>query len=282
MDMPTTDRARQAARDLRPDGSGGDPEWLHVAARVGFVAKGLVYGTIGALAVQVAFGDSARTDQSGALSSVAQKPFGSVVLWLAVAGFAAFALWRFSQAAWGRRGETDERVRTVKRLGSAVNGLAYLALGGLAARTAVQGGSSSGGGRQTGLTARALEAPGGQLLVALAGLVVVGIAIGLTWRGATTDFDEHLERGRMSGRTYRAVRRLGQVGYSARGMVFFIAGVFVVRAAIEHEPGQAKGLDIALQKVADAPFGTVLLVVVALGLVAFALFCVAEARYRRL
>lgn len=280
MEMPSTDAARRAARDLRPDGN-GDPGWLHTAARVGFVAKGLVYGMIGLLAVQVAFGDSARTDQAGALSAVARQPFGTVVLWLAAAGFAAYAFWRFSQAAWGRRGESDERMRTVKRVGSAVNGLAYLALGVLAARTALQGGGSSGG-TQTGLTARVLEAPGGQLLIALVGLGVIGLAVGLTWRGLTTDFDEHLDRGRMGQRVYDAVRRLGQVGYPARGLVFFIAGVFVVKAALEHEPGQAKGLDIALQQVAKAPFGPVLLVVVSLGLLSFAAFCVAEARYRRL
>jgi uncharacterized membrane protein YidH (DUF202 family) len=279
MDMPTTDQAQRAARELRPD-RGGDPEWLHKAARVGFLAKGLVYGLIGVLAVQIALGDSAQADQSGALSAVARQPFGTVVLWLAAVGFAAYALWRFSQAAWGRRDESDERMRTVKRVGSALNGIGYLVLGVLSARTALEGGGSGGG--NTGLTARVLEAPGGQVAVVLVGLGVIGLALGLTWRGLTTDFDEHLDRGRMGGRTYDAVRRLGQVGYPARGLVFFIAGVFVVKAALEHEPGQAKGLDLALQQVAEAPFGQVLLVVVALGLICFGAFCVAEARYRRL
>ena len=96
----------------------------------GFVAKGLVYALIGVLAIQVAFGDSERTDQKGALQSIAEKPGGSIVLWLMVLGFLAYAGWRFSEAAWGRRDETDEKKRTAKRLGSAANGLVYLVLRG--------------------------------------------------------------------------------------------------------------------------------------------------------
>jgi hypothetical protein len=252
---------------------------LNKAARVGFVAKGLVYALIGLLAFQVASGDQERTDQTGALQKVAEQPFGTVVLWVMAAGFAAYALWRFSEAAWGARAETDEKKRAAKRIGYAANGLVYAGFGVLAARTAMGGGSGSS---QSDWTAKVLNMPGGQTLVVVAGLVVIAIAIGLTVRGLKTDFEKHLNTGQMSRQTFRAVRRLGQVGYVARGAVFALVGVFVIKAAMEHDPGKAKGFDVALKSVAAAPFGKFLLIAAAAGLVCFGAYCLAEARYRRL
>lgn len=249
------------------------------AARLGFLAKGLVYLLIGVLAGQVALGDSAKADQQGALRSVADTPGGGVVLWLMVLGFLGYALWRFSEAAWGRRDEPDERKRTLKRIGSAANGLVYLAFGVLALRT-VTAGSSGGGSRS--LTAKVLGWPGGEILVIVAGLVVIAVAVGLTVRGLRTDFKKHLDTGAMSRRTFDAVHRLGQIGYIARGAVFALVGVLVIKAALDHQPGKAAGFDVALKSLAAAPFGKGLLFAAALGLVCFGAYCVAEARYRRL
>ncbi len=260
--------ARQAANS----------EALDKAARLGFVAKGVVYALIGILAFQVALGDHERTDQKGALHKVAEQPFGELVLWLMFVGFVAYALWRFSEAVWGRRNETDERKRTAKRIGSAANGVVYLALGVLALRTATGSSSSS----QSAWTAKVLNHTGGQTLVVIAGLVIIAIAVALTWRGLQTDFEKHLKRSEMGHATYDAVRRLGQVGYIARGIVFGLVGVFVIKAAVDHQPGKARGFDQALKSVVQAPFGRVLLMACATGLICFGAYCLAEARYRRL
>ena len=271
---PGTTSARGAAHQA------ANSDAISKAARVGFMAKGLVYALIGALAVQVAFGHSEKTDQQGALQSVAEKPGGSVVLWLMVLGFVGYALWRFSEAAWGRREETDEKKRTLKRLGSAANGLIYLGFGILALRTVTAG--SSGGSTSADITATVLKWPGGQTIVFVAGLVVIAIAVALTVRGLKTDFEKHLDTGRMSPTTFQAVRRLGQVGYVARGVVFGLVGIFVCKAAMDYQPNKASGFDVALQSIAEAPFGQFLLVLAALGLICFGAYCFAEARYRRL
>jgi hypothetical protein len=266
------DRAAQAARQA------SNSRAVNAAARAGFVAKGLVYALIGVLAIQVAFGHNARTDQKGALHAVAQQPAGELVLWLMVIGFAGYALWRFSEAIWGRREESDAKKRTVKRLGSAANGLVYLCFGVLAFKVAT--GSSSSG--QQSMTAKVLNAPGGQTIVVIAGLVIIAIAIGLTWRGLKTDFEKHLNTAQMSRNTYTAVRRLGQVGYICRGIVFALVGVFVIKAAMDHQPGKAQGFNVAMKSLLDAPGGPVLLAAAALGLICFGAYCLAEARYRRL
>jgi hypothetical protein len=258
---PGATRAEIAARRATNGGA------VHKAARVGFLAKGLVYALIGALAFQVALGDTGRADQHGALQAVAERPGGSVVLWLMVVGFAGLALWRFTEALRGRREETDEKKRTAKRIGSAANGAVYLAFGLLALTTVTAG--SSGGDTGADVTATVLEWPGGQTLVVIAGLVVIAIAVGLTTRGLRTEFEKHLQIGRMSRATFTAVRRLGQVGYVARGVVFGLIGILVVKAAMDHQPGKARGFDVALQGIAGAPFGRLLLIAAALGLICF-------------
>jgi hypothetical protein len=263
-----TGAARQAANS----------DTLNTAARFGFVAKGIVYALVGVLAFQVALGGKERTDQKGALQKVAEQPFGTLVLWVMAIGFFAYALWRLSEAAWGRRDETDEKKRTAKRVGSAANGLVYLAFGFLAVRTAT--GSSST--EQSTWTARVLNHSGGKTLVIIAGLIVVGIAVGLAIQGFKTNFDKHLDKSRMSARTHKAATRLGQVGYVARGAVFALVGIFIIKAAVDHQPGKAQGFDTALKSVADAPFGKFLLMAAALGLICFGAYCLVEARYRRL
>lgn len=266
------DQAAQAARQA------SNSRAADAAARAGFVAKGLVYALIGVLGIQVAFGDNARTDQKGALHAVAQQPGGELVLWLMAIGFAGYALWRFSEAIWGRREETDPKKRTVKRIGSAANGLVYLLFGILAVKVAT--GSSTSG--QQSMTAKVLNGPGGQTIVVVAGLVIIAIAIGLTWRGLSTDFEKHLNSAQMSRRTYQVVRRLGQVGYVCRGIVFALVGVFVIKAAMDHQPGKAQGFNVAMKSLLDAPGGPALLTAAGLGLICFGVYCLAEARYRQL
>ena len=109
--------------------------------------------------------------------------------------------------------------------------------------------------------------------------MVIVIAVALTWRGLKTDFEKHLDTGRMSRTTFTVVRRLGQVGYVARGGVFFLIGGLVIKAAMDNQPGKAQGFDVALKSLASAPFGQVLLIAAALGLICFGAYCWAEARF---
>jgi hypothetical protein len=278
MSTPTASTAKDSA-ELHAR-QAANSEWLDRAARLGFLAKGLVYALIGVLAFQVAMGDQQRTDQKGALQAIAAKPGGSVVLWLMVLGFLAYAGWRFSEAAFGRRDETDEKKRTAKRLGSAFNGAIYLSFAVLAFRTVTSSSSSGSGGAD--ITAKVLGWPGGQAIVVSAGLVIMVVAVVMAYRGLKTDFEKHLNTAGMSRTMFSAVRRLGQVGYIARGAVFLLIGGLIVKAALDHQPGKAQGFDVALRSLAGAPFGQVLLIAAALGLICFGAYCVAEARYRRL
>ncbi|CAM5599943.1 hypothetical protein SGLAM104S_07942 [Streptomyces glaucescens] len=55
----------------------------------------------------------------------------------------------------------------------------------------------------------------------------------------------------------------------------------MVIAAVDYDPGKAKGLDGTLRALAGTPAAPWLLALVALGLAVFGLFSIALARYRR-
>jgi hypothetical protein len=180
---------------------------------------------------------------------------------------------------WGHRDETDEIKRTLRRIGSLGSGLVNIALSFLAARVAAGGG---GGGSSRGLTARVLEAPGGKTILVVLGVVVIGVGVVLAWAGLKTDFERELKHGEMGHRTYAVVRRLGQSGYLARGLVIGIAGWLAIDAALEKDPKKAPNMDVALKSLVAAPFGRVLLLVAAVGLICFGAYSFAEVRYRKL
>ena len=149
---------------------------LDKLARIGFLAKGLIYALVGVLAIQVAFGDPEEADQQGALHAVAQQPLGAVVLWVMVAGLAGYALWRLSQAIWGVHGESDEKQAQCQAADSARR-WSDLRSDRRARAPHGHGGFASGSDQQTAV-AKVLDWPGGEALVIAAGVVVVGVGLG--------------------------------------------------------------------------------------------------------
>jgi hypothetical protein len=256
------------------------------AARAGLTARGVIYLLVGALALQIAFGEGGQqADRQGALEEIAEKPLGSVLLWALGIGVAGMALWRLSEAVFGAAGP-DGRKWT-KRLASAARFVFYtfVAYSVLTFAAGSGGGSGGGGGssdeQSKDVTARALELPAGQWLVGAAGVGVIVAGVWIAVRALMRSYHKHLRLGEMSRRARRGVDVTGVGGGLARGLVFAAAGVFAVRAAIDYEPDKAKGLDDTLRSFADTPAGPVLLACVAAGLVLFGLFSFAMARWRR-
>jgi hypothetical protein len=240
-----------------------------------------VYVLIGILALQIAFVDRAeQADQQGAFQTLAQNGFGKAILWLVILGFVGYGLWQASEAAWGHRTERDDRKRTANRIESAVKAVIYLVLAVVAFRVVT--GTSKGGQGGEQVTAKALQLPGGQVLVGLAGVAIVAAAVLLAWRGLRTKFEEHLDLAELGPGARSALITLGKVGYIARGVVFSLVGILVVAAAVTFDPDKARGMDAALRQVAAQPYGPWLLSLMALGLMCFGAYSFAESRYRRL
>lgn len=255
------------------------------AARAGLTARGVIYLLVGVLAVQVAFGDGGgqQADRGGALEEIARQPFGAVLLWALGVGLVGMSLWRLSEAAFGAAGPDGRKAR--KRLMSAARCVFYASVAYSVIMFAASPGSGSGGGssdRQSrDATARALDLPGGQWLVGLAGAGVVAAGAWIGFRAVRRKYHDKLKLGSMSRRVRRLVDVTGVGGGTARGLVFATAGVFAVRAAIDYRPDQAKGLDDTLRSFAQTPLGPWLLVCVAIGFMLFGLFSFALARWRK-
>jgi hypothetical protein len=254
---------------------------LKIAARTGFVARGAIYLLIGIIALEVALGKGGQADRGGALGQIAAKSYGTFVLWLLVIGFAGLALWRFSEAAFGAVGPDGQEAS--ERLKSLARGLLYSSFF-VTTLQLVTGTSSSatanGNSQSRTLTARVMTHSGGRLLVGLIGLVVLVIGAMLAREGWKKEFLKRMNFGGASFGVRSMVEKLGVVGGVARGAVVAVAGVFLIIAAVRFSPSKAEGIDGSLRAFAHTPLGPVLLILVAVGLIAFGLFSWCEARWR--
>jgi hypothetical protein len=272
--MPTTSATRMRSKARRAS----DSSAAHAVARAGLTARGIIYILIGWIAVLVALGRSTReADQQGAIQLLASKPYGLISLWLLAIGFVAYALWRLSEAAFGVTGEDNGAGPRLKSLGRAVvyAGFAVLTF------KAISGAHDSQSRQQQDVTAKVMQHPAGQWLVGIAGLIVVIVGLVLIIEGFRRKFMKYLQTSRMSPRTRRVVRLLGTVGTIARGAVFALAGIGVIDAAITHKASSSGGIDKALLTLRNQPFGEILMLAAALGLLIFGIYGLCEARWRR-
>ena len=264
--------------------------WTERLARLGLLAKGVSFGIVATLALLVVFRQRAGklTDRQGALQTIAHEPYGKVLLVALAVGLGGYAIWRFFEAYLGRKLESTEEEGVAKRIGYLARGLMYAGLCVLCFLLVAGAGSSAGGGGGGGggkeedkATAWILDLPLGTWIVGVIGLAIIGAGAFNGYRAVTAKFKEELKTEQMSRAEERWATRVGVVGHLARMVVFALIGIFLVRAAIQYDPKEAIGLDGALRKVAAADYGTYLLGVVALGLAAYGLFCVVQARYRK-
>ncbi|MGW0393478.1 DUF1206 domain-containing protein [Streptomyces sp. NPDC003042] len=261
-----------------------DSHAMEAASRVGLCTRGVIYVLVGLLAVQIGFGgDSGKeADRSGAVSTIGEQPFGRVLLWALVVGLAAMALWRLSEAVFGQAvagGDTWTR-----RLGSLGLAVFYTMICIGVAQTALVGGSAGGRpGDETSkdYTAKVLNWPGGRVLVGVVGAVLVIGGVVIVVRSVMRKFEDNLRTGEMSAPTRRVVAVLGIIGGMACGVIAAVAGLFILLAAVQFEPNQAKGLDATLRSFAATPAGPVLLIAAAVGLLLFGLYSFCEARWRK-
>lgn len=265
--------------------------WVTKLARAGYAAQGVLYATIGALAVLVAAQSAGMADeasgrtttQRGALAEIGAQPFGKLLLVLMAIGLAGYALWRFVQALWNPEREAPPNAKgTAKRVAWFGVGVAHAALVVFALKAAFAGNPGAEDNARP-LTAKVMAwAPFGPLLVGLFGVGLFAYAAHEVWRAWKAKLDRELDLSHLRPKTARVVVGLSRFGVAARGVVFSVMGVFLVVAAATANPAEARGFGDALATLHGWTFGTVLLGAVALGLVAYGIYDVVEARYRRI
>lgn len=253
---------------------------MEVVSRLGYVAHGVVYLVIGALAASLAWGARGElADPPSAIGVIDKLPAGNWMVSMLAAGLAAYALWRFVQAA----ADPDRQGRTVKglivRTGRVISGLGYSALaifaGRLAAGTAEQPGTDSNWAH------RILTEPVGALFGALVALILLCVASDDARKACTTNFGERLKHHEMSMLLTAANRCAGSWGFAARSVILIFGGIYLMRAVFRADPNQARGFEGILAGLLRLPYGDWVLLLVALGLAAYGLFMVQAGLYRR-
>jgi hypothetical protein len=239
---------------------------LTLLTRLGFAARGLLYVVIGFLVIRTGRAE----DPSGALTVLAEGG-GRTLLYLVIAGFLAYGLWRLSDAAFNIERHEQGSKGMVQRVGAGASGLIHLFLAWQAVRL-VQGTGGGAGGGAEDRAETALQLPGGQIMVLLAGLVLLGVGLFQLKKAYKADFLKHLEP---SVASQPWARWTGQGGYAARGAVFLISGGFLTAAGFKEQAGEAGGMAEALAWLSP-PWDTV----VAIGFILFGLYSLIEARFR--
>lgn len=259
--------------------------WFEKLARWGIVARGVVYFVVGLLAVQAAIGVGGKTtDTQGALTEIVTQPFGKILLGIVAIGLIGYAVWQIVQTILDpeRRGQ-DRKKRIMPRIGFAASGVVYAGLATTAIKLILLGSNSAGNGHATqGWTAKFLAEPFGQWLVGLAGAITIGVGFAFLYQAYKAKFRRNFNLEQMSQTERKWAIGLGQFGTAARGIVLAIIGFFLIQAAIHANANEAKGFGDALATLAQPPFGSWLLGIVAVGLIAYSIYSFIEARYRHI
>ena len=253
---------------------------LETLGRVGYAVKGVLYVLLGVLAVQAALGSGDPEGQQGMFRSIAGSTWGEAVLWVLVVGLAAYALWRFVLAATDPEHEGDDAEGTARRVGYVISGIAYGGLAYSAYETVTAGGGSGGGGAEE-RTQTLLGLPAGRWIVGAIALGVLGYGVYQFVRAYKASFMDDFRLEGAAARNREWVRRIGQWGLAARGVVYLIVGGFLVQAALQSDASEAGGLDEALGTLQGQAYGPWLLGLVAVGLVMYGVYCWMNAAYRR-
>lgn len=254
--------------------------WIERLARVGYAAKALLYSMVGVLALQSALGQGGRTIGSrGALVTLVRQQFGAIILLVIAAGLFGYAVWQIIEALADpeRRGTAPKALAL--RASYAARGVIHTALGVQAARLAV--GSDHGRAQAVETwTARGLAIPLGPWIVVAAGVAVAFYGCYQLYRAWTAKLARQLDLSSLAGDASALLTRICRFGIGARGVVFVICGVYLVRAGIAHRANTAADTGEALGAIERQPFGEWILAAVALGLIAYGAYEVVQARYR--
>ena len=280
--MSTNSSIQRNAGNLKQEGK----HVIHAAAtsplmgkliRLGYVARGLIWGVIGLLAFQVAVGSGGKlTDQQGAIAAVGSSPVGRVLLYVMLLGLAGYGLWGLIRAVVDPLHAGHDAKGIAERLGYLVSGISYgllaVATYGLitAKASAATGGAQAAQTQQT--TASILTQPWGPWVVALAAAIVIGVGLLQISTAFHRKFNPQFQLAPRSGNARIWIERLGRFGTAARGVVFTLIGVFLLQAAVQHNASRAQGIDGVLTALLHQPFGPWLLAVVAAGLIAFGIY----------
>ncbi len=257
--------------------------------RAGWIAKGIVYALTGVLALVVASQSSGaasgvsgkEASQSGAIATIADQPAGVALLVVITLGLALYVLWRMVTIIL----PAENNAKTwLTRAGYLISVVSYTALGWSALSFARNPGTSEGGedAKVERYTRTLLEATAGRSLVFVVGIGLIAVGAFFLYKGYAATFESDLNPGRVGPLSHQGLVTMGRIGWAGRGVMMGLIGFFLLRAAINFDADDAKGLDGSLRTLSGSAVGTVLIAVVAVALVTYGAFCAFSAPRRKL
>lgn len=246
-----------------------------VLARAGLVARTGFYLLLSWLVLRLLLADPhPQANASGALQIVGRGLLGKAALAVAALGFLAYGVSRLLGAVRDRAGSRLARGST------ALQGLFYVGLTEVPCSYLLGRHSTGSEQQQHSTTAHLLRLPEGRVLLAAAGLVLIGVCAWQVRTAVRSDFTDSLRTEGCSAWVRRLVRVVGRIGIPARALVFAPIGGFLVLAAVRSDPSAAKGLNAELGALARTSYGRALLAAVVLALLSFTAYSAIEAKYR--
>ena len=258
-----------------------DSKGFERAARVGYVASGVLHLLIGVIALQIASGSGGGSaDSSGAVAALAAQPGGLVLLWICFLGCLALALFQASRVWLDGRGLQGKDAWKA-RGSAAAQAVTYGAIG-VSFGTFALGGAKDSGESTAGWSATLMAQPAGAVLLGLVGLGIVVVGGYFIFKGASRRYRNDL-RAVPPGAWDRAVTVTGVLGFIAKGISLAILGILVMVAAATADPERSSGLDGALHALREQPFGWLALGAVGAGLICYGLYTgILRARFAKL
>lgn len=255
--------------------------WIRRFGRFGHMAKGVVYAMVGLFALMAALGTGGgTTDTSGALITVANEPFGQVLLWLIGIGLIGYVVWELIKSIKDVEHEGTDTKGIAKRIGYMISAVIYGSLALTAIRLAMHAGGR--GNSEKTISAKLLAQPFGQWIIGLIGLIIIVYGLIELYRGFKGKFMKYFKTREMNEKEIDLARRAGKAGLIARGIVLAMTGFFFSKTAVTANPNETKGMDGALAELAAQPYGQLLLGIVAAGLILYGVYEIIRGRYQRM
>jgi hypothetical protein len=251
-------------------------------ARLGYASKALIYVIVGGLAAAAAANRGGRvTDTSGALRVILSQPFGQLLLMVLGVGLCGYAVWRFLDAWRDPDRHGREFKGLVTRIGNVVRGVVYGALGIEAFRLA-RGLRGSRGDEAEAWTAKIMDLPFGEWIVAIVGCIIAVYGVSEVISALKLHVDRLIDLTPVPRAMRGTAIKVSQFGVGARGVIVIVLGVFLVRAALQHDPSEVHGTRESVLEIANAVQGRWLLAAIAAGLIAYGIDQALHARCRQI
>jgi Domain of Unknown Function (DUF1206) len=255
-------------------------------AKLGFYTKGTLFIIIGSLAVMMAKGISGgeAADARGALSFIAQQPYGKIALVVFVIGALGHGIWNVLRGVADIDNSGDGWQAIIMRCSAVGIGLFYLGLSYsaleivLAARV-----EASNSQTEETLVAFLVSIPVlGIIIVSLIGIGIAGAGIHECYSGLSGGFRNNYRLWEVTKLHHGFIIAMGVLSFTARAVLLVLMGYFFIRAAFWGLSNGSLGMDASMLALLGSSYGRILVFAAGIGLVAHGILAFYEARFRRI